>query len=158
MHLFELSPNCSLTSGTATLFYLSILIVSLAVAGGFAAIGFWPVLPFAGLELLGLGLALRLSLRRGRTREFIRIDERDVVVKRSGGRERMECRFSRPWTRVQLRAAPVPNWPSRLLLGSMGRTVEVGAFLTESERRRLKARLSELLPAPGTGMTDDNKF
>lgn len=146
MHLFELSPNCSLTPGTATLFYLSILTVSLTIAGGFAALGFWPVLPFAGIELLGLGLALRLSLRRGRTREFIRIDESEVRVNRWSGRQRTEVRFARPWTRIQLRASAVPSWPSRLLLGSMGRTVEIGAFLTEGERRRLRARLAELLP------------
>lgn len=148
MHLFELSPNCSLTTGTATLFYLSTLIVSLSVAGAFAAAGFWPVLPFAGMELLGLGLALRLSLQRGRTRESIRIDERNVIVNRSSGRGTVEYRFARPWTRVQLRTAAVPNWPSRLLVGSMGRTVEVGAFLTESERRRLRQRLVELIPSP----------
>ena len=39
MHRFELKPNCSLDSRTAALFYLSILTVSLTVAGGFAALG-----------------------------------------------------------------------------------------------------------------------
>ncbi|GMW06195.1 MAG: DUF2244 domain-containing protein [Gammaproteobacteria bacterium] len=150
MHLFELSPNCSLTPGTATLFYLSILAVTLVVAGAFAVAGFWPVLLFAGLELLGLAAALHASLRRGRNREFIRIDERDVVVNRCAGRRRAEYRFARPWARVQLQAAPASNWPSRLLIGPVGRAVEVGAFLTESERRRLNTRLAQLLPpAPG---------
>lgn len=146
MHLFELSPNCSLTPGTASLFYLSILTVSLSIAGAFAAAGFWPVLPFAGLELLALAAALRLSLRRGRVREFIRIDERSVVIAAASPNRTVEFRFARPWTRVELRAGAAPTWPSRLLVGAMGRTVEVGAFLTESERRRLGARLAELIP------------
>lgn len=151
MHLFELSPNCSLTPGTASLFYVSILTVSLSIAGAFAAMGFWPVLPFAGLELLGLGVALHLSLRRGRVREFIRIDERSVVIASADAGRTVEHRFARPWTRVELRAGAVATWPSRLLLGAMGRTVEVGAFLTESERRRLGARLAELLPPRDRG-------
>jgi len=145
--VFELSPNCSLSPRSATLFYASVVAVCLPVAVACAAAGFWPVLPFAGLELAGLAVALRLSLRRGQVRETIRIDEREVTVGRASGREHSEHRFARPWTRVQLRKANVASWPSRLLVGAMGRSVEVGAFLTEGERRRLGRRLAEVIPA-----------
>lgn len=147
MHFFELSPNCSLTPRSAAFFYLSVLTVSLGTAGPFAVAGFWPILVVAGLELLGLGAALYISLRRGRIREFIRIDEREVLVGLSEDGQRAEHRFARPWTTVRLRKADVPAWPSRLLLGSMGRAVEVGAFLTESERLRLRTRLAQLIPS-----------
>lgn len=150
MHVFELSPNCSLTPRSATLFFASVTAVCLPVALACAAAGLWPVLPFAGAELLGLGLALHLSLRRGRVREYIRVDERDVTVGRREAGRAVEHRFARPWTRVRLRRARVASWPSRLLVGAMGRSVEVGAFLTEGERRRLGRRLSEVIrPAPG---------
>jgi uncharacterized membrane protein len=146
VHFFELRPNCSLTPRTATFFYVSLLSVTLPVAVGFAALGLWPILPFAGLELLGLGAALVVSMRRGGIRDYIAIDERDVRVKQSRGRRETEVTFARPWTRLELRPAPVATWPSRLLVVSKGRRVEVGAFLTESERRRLSDRLGELLP------------
>ncbi len=145
MHLIEVCPNCSLTPRAAAGFYLSVAAVCLPIATACAVAGFWPVLPFAGLELLGVAAALHMSLRRGRAREFIRIDERHVVVARTSGSRQVQYRFARPWTRVQLRPARVAAWPSRLLLGSMGRTVEVGSVLTEPERQRLKARLAELL-------------
>lgn len=148
MHLLELSPNCSLTPRTATLFYCTVSALALVTAGAFAAAGMWPILPFAGLELLGLGAALALSVRRGRVRELIRIDERDVVVARLQGRRRTEVRFIRAWTRVQLRRPAYASWPSRLLLGSMGRAVEVGSFLTEPERASLGRRLKELIGGP----------
>lgn len=146
VHVFELEPNCSLTSRAVFLLYLTILAVSLPVATACAMVGFWPVLLFAGAEVLAFAIALQLSLHRGRVREFIRIDEREVIVRRSGAGRDSELRFPRPWTRVLLRPAAVPSWPSRLVLASMGRTVEVGRFLTEGERRRLGARLTELLP------------
>lgn len=150
MHVFELSPNCSLTPRSATLFFVSVAAACLPIAIACVMAGLWPVLPFAGAELLGLGFALRLSLRRGRVREFIRIDERDVTVGRADGSRATEHRFARPWTRVRLSRAGVATWPSRLLVGAMGRSVEVGAFLTEGERRRLGRRLAELLqPAAG---------
>jgi uncharacterized membrane protein len=146
VYVFELRPNCSLDSRSAILFYLSIVAVCLPIAVVAMLAGLWPILPFAGLELAGVAAALAVSLRRGRRREVIRIDERDVTVARSDGDRQEQFRFPRPWTRVQLSVASVPAWPSRLLVGSMGRTVEVGHFLTESERRRLGARLAEILP------------
>jgi uncharacterized membrane protein len=146
-HVFELSPNCSLTIRSAALFYVSILTASLTIAGAFAMAGFWPILPFAGLELLLLGAALCASLRRGRMREYIGISEHDVIVAGSRNGRAEEYRFARAWTRVELQPGAVPAWPSRLWLGSMGRRVEVGAFLTEGERRGLKIRLSQVIAA-----------
>ena len=43
------------------------------------------------------------------------------------------------------------GWPSRLLVGSHGREVEVGAFLNEDERQALARRLMELLQATNAG-------
>ncbi len=153
MHLIEITPNCSLTPRTFTLFYLSVLAVSLPVAIACALAGFWPVLPFAGAELLGLWVALLVSTRRGRTREFIRIDECDVVVGRSGDGPAATHRFDRAWVRVRLQPARVSTWPSRLLVGAMGRSVEVGACLTETERVGLRLRLAELLGPAARGTT-----
>ncbi|MCC5795097.1 MAG: DUF2244 domain-containing protein [Chromatiales bacterium] len=145
MHLFEISPNSSLTSGQAAFFYLSIVVVTLTIALGFAAAGFWPILPFAGLELAILGLALRTVRRRARRRESIRIDTHEVVIRSEDGADVREHRFTRTWTRVQLVRSRVAHWPSRLLLSSRGERVEVGACLTEGERRSLKRRLAEVL-------------
>jgi uncharacterized membrane protein len=149
VHVFELEPNCSLTSRTAALLCLSILAVIVPVATACAVAGFWPVLPFAGAELVAFALALRASLRRGRMREWIRVDDCEVTVRRTGAGDEAEFRFARPWTRVRLEAAGLSQWPSRLVVSAMGRSVEVGRFLTESERLRLKARLAALLPASG---------
>jgi uncharacterized membrane protein len=147
MHLFEISPNCSLTPRQAVVFYLSIAGVTLVIGLAFAAAGLWPVLPFVGLELALLGYGLRVVQRRAREREWIRVDERDVLVRQQRGRAVREHRFARPWTRVELRAPRAPTWPSRLLLASQGRSVEVGACLTEGERHGLRRRLAEVLEA-----------
>ena len=145
MHSFELRPNCSLTPRTATLFFLGTLVISLGIAGSFAAAGYWPILPFAGLEMLALGLALRWSMRRDRLREVISVDERHVRVRKTSVNRQRDYEFSRPWTRVELMQPPTPHWPTRLLLRSMGRSVEVGAFLTDHERDGLKRRLTEVI-------------
>lgn len=156
MHLFELRPNCSLTRRTATIFFLCIATVSLGIAGSFAAAGYWPILPFAGLELAALGAALSFSMRRGRMRELIRVDESNVTVSKSHGDQVHEYEFQRPWTRVHLQRSSAGNWPSRLSLRSMGRSVEVGAFLTDEERDGLRGRLTEVIDNPGAAAPADD--
>jgi uncharacterized membrane protein len=101
VHSFELSPNCSLTPRAVACFYLSIVAVSLAVAGSFAAVRYWSILPFAGLELAALGAAMSHSMRRGRRRELIDIDERGVRIRKMAAQRQVEFEFQRPWTGVE---------------------------------------------------------
>jgi uncharacterized membrane protein len=150
VHSFELRPNSSLTPRAAAWFYGSLVAVLLCVAIGCTVLGFWPVLPFAGLEAALLIGAVHWVQRRGKAREYIRVDAASVVVEkclpgRRGDDTSVAYAFQRPWTRVELRRGQPAHWPSRLLFSSRGRSVEVGAFLTDGERRGLKNRLAELL-------------
>lgn len=141
----ELAPNCSLTPRGARLFVGSLAATTFAVAGFFAALGFWPVLPFAGLEIGLLAWAVRASLRRGAEREVIVVSESDVVVERTAASGSRRTVFPRHWSRVTLRGPTVAPHPSRLTIESHGRACEVGRFLTEEERRHLAARLERLV-------------
>ncbi|MEO7387230.1 MAG: DUF2244 domain-containing protein [Gammaproteobacteria bacterium] len=149
MHSFELRPNSSLTPRAAAWFYGSLVAVVLGVALGCAALGFWPVLPFAGLEVAVLCGAVIWINRRAEIREYIRVDDVSVVVEKCranrGDASRKAWAFQRPWTRVELRTGQPAHWPSRLLFSSRGLSVEVGGFLTDGERQGLKNRLAELL-------------
>jgi uncharacterized membrane protein len=141
----EIAPNCSLTVRGAALFFASLCGVSFAIAGLFAWRGAWPVLPFAGLEMLLLGWALRASLRRRFQLEIITLTEREVGIEMRDGLQRRAAVFPRHWARVKLRAARTPLHPSSLTIESHGRACEVGAFLSEEERRGLAARLKRLI-------------
>lgn len=140
----ELRPNCSLTPAGAAVFFGSVAVVSLTVAAVFVLSGYWPVLPFAGLELALLGWALRVSMRRRNQWQEVVIGEAEVTVRSRLNRITEERVFSRHWARVTLRR-PSGWHPSRLLVGSHGRTCEIGAFLTEEERRAAWQRLRLLL-------------
>ncbi len=76
----EICPNCSLSVRGASLFFGSLCFISFGVAGMLAVQGFWPVLPFAGLEMVALGWALRMSLQRRFHRQTITVTENDVRV------------------------------------------------------------------------------
>ena len=140
----ELLPNCSLTPRGALFFFAGIASVSLTVALMFVLSGYWPVLPFAGLELGLLAWALATSLRRRHWTQTIDLSDTDVVVETRGPRGSERDVYGRHWASVKLAASS--GWhPSRLMLGSHGRAREVGAFLTEEERQSLYRRLKALV-------------
>ncbi len=60
----ELSPRCSLSTSQALRFFAVTCLAAFTLAGLLALKGFWPILPFAGLEMVVLGIALKLSLDR----------------------------------------------------------------------------------------------
>jgi uncharacterized membrane protein len=141
---FELLPNCSLTPRQARQFFALCAATSLTVAGFFVASGYWPVLPFAGLELALLAFALRLSLKRRHVVQTVEIGETGITVTSRDASGERATQFSRHWARVTLRD-PRGWQPSRLLIESHGRACEIGAFLTEEERRALGRRLAALV-------------
>jgi uncharacterized membrane protein len=137
----QLSPNCSLTPRGAAMFFGSICLVSFSIAGTLALKGMWPIFPFAGLEMLVLGWALSVCLRRRHYSQTITLTQERVAVET---RERSHCEqveFPRHWAQVKLRRADTHLHPSRLTIESHGRSYEVGSFLTEEERRALAHRL-----------------
>jgi uncharacterized membrane protein len=138
-------PNCSLTLRGAVLFFLMLCLFCFTLAGLLALRGMWPILPFAGLEMLLLGWALHASLARRYRSEIITLTEADVSVE---SRDRTICLrtvFPRHWAQVKLRRPASPLHPSRLTIESHGRQCELGSFLTEEERCGLAFRLQRLI-------------
>ncbi|MGD9386788.1 MAG: DUF2244 domain-containing protein [Gammaproteobacteria bacterium] len=149
------SANSSLSRQGAFLFFGVTSAASLLLAGALAAQGFWPVLPFAGIELFALGLALGLSMKRGRYREFVSVYGDRIVIERGAGTMEERVELPRHWTRVELVPSPWRGHPPRLLLCYGTQRREIGAVLTGEERESLRLRLAELIagtePADATG-------
>ena len=110
-------------------------------------------MPFAGLELAGLGLALLMVDYQNQYREIVRIDNRTVKFASGHRQAQKTCEFSRHWTTVVLERGYTVNQPNRLLLRSKGRQVEVGACLVSEERNDLWRKLKQLVEQPGTKLS-----
>lgn len=145
MHRFELKPNCSIACETAFWFYGSLVVVSLSVALGFALVGFWPVLPFAGLELLILLACVHRQLLRAGFRDWIEIDADTVRIRKLRGEDESETAFQRGWATVELTGSGQTHRPRELAIRSSKRRCLVGEFLTDTERLGLNRRLREIL-------------
>jgi uncharacterized membrane protein len=117
-------------------------------AGGFAGLAAWYgnllAPPFAALELAVVAYCLHRVWRRSAVGETISLYPEALEVTRMDEAAEPQ-RFHPYWVRIELRSARRFGWPSRLVLRSHGREVEIGAFLNDAERRQLARRLTDLL-------------
>ena len=141
----EIAPHCSLTPRGARWFFVSLCVASLSIALPISLLGFWLVLPFAGLELALLAWALRASMARRHQRQTITISETVVTIEDVIPPQTRWVEFPRHWAQVRIRAGGSPLHPSRLTVESHGRRHEIGHFLNEQERLGLAARLRRLI-------------
>ena len=108
---------------------------TLTVAGFLTlAYGAWPILPFAGLEILVLAWGFWKVQRRCGDGESLVVGDRFVDVTRTSGGYVESFRFPRAWARIELESHAARNFPTRLTIGSHGRFIEVGRCLTDDER------------------------
>lgn len=143
--LFELRPNAGLYWRQTLIIFLMLSAVCLGIAIAFAFAGFWPILPFAGLEIMALGAALYVSARRGNYREVIRVTPSRVLVEKGWRHPEQAWEFQRAWCEVELQRSPLRWYPARLIIRSGVEQVECGAFLTDEERETLAEELVECI-------------
>jgi len=113
----------------------------LIVGIGFLTIGAWPILPFAGIEIVLFVLCFKLVMRGARYSEILSVDEEHVRLRQLSPRFEREHCFQRYWTQVWLKPGLSRFHPSILMIGSHGKFVQIGRFLTESSRQELTKRL-----------------
>ena len=146
MHRFDLAANCSLTAYQAVAFFAGMATVSLVVALAFLIMGYWPILPFAGLELALLGWAIRHNWRDAQRRESVVIDDEEITICRwSDDEQPVVTTLPRAWTRVELIKRRNRARELQLAIGREGRWWVIGSFLIDSEKRALKTRINQVL-------------
>ncbi len=139
-----LLPHRSLTRA-GLWWFLALQSLATGLYSGLAAwrgVVFAPV--FAVLELAVVAYCLVRVWRASAAGEIITLTASRLEIARMGS-PAPPLQFHPYWTQLVLQPERWGGWPSRLLLRSHGREVEIGAFLNEAERKDLKLRLEELL-------------
>ncbi|MCL3883014.1 DUF2244 domain-containing protein [Marivita sp. GX14005] len=113
--------------------------------GLLGTLALWGVLPFVLIALAAMWYALRRNDRDRQILETLRLNESDFHLIREAPNVPVQEWHCNPyWTRVNLHAkgGPVPHY---VTLSGAGREVEIGAFLSEEERKALFAELSDTI-------------
>jgi Integral membrane protein len=147
-----LKRNCSSTPRQLLKFYVSLSVLSLGVALVFWAQGATLVMPFAGFEVLAVGVALLVHARHATDRESIRLQAGRLTVEHVFGRHVERAEFLPAWVRVE----PVHGERSLIELSGQGQRIAVGRFVRPELRQQLAEELRwalrrwQWMPAPGS--------
>lgn len=134
-----LKRNCSVTPRQLGCFYASLCAVSLGIAIFFWAQGAVLVMPFAWVELLGVGWALLVYARHATDRECLVLGEGRLSVERWNAGRVDRTEFVAEWVRVE---AP----PGGMLeLSGEGKSVAIGRHMRPDQRQLLARELRAAL-------------
>jgi uncharacterized membrane protein len=116
--------------------FAALAVLVLAIGAGFAAMGAWLILPFAGLEVLLLGAAFVLYARHAADYERIELESGHLTVEvADGGRT----------ARYEMDGARVSMEEGRVLLRDAKEELEIGRFVGAEARAELAAELERKL-------------
>ncbi|OWU82797.1 DUF2244 domain-containing protein [Phaeobacter sp. 22II1-1F12B] len=107
----------------------------------------WLLLPFLATAVFGVWFAIGKSRKNARILEILTLTDEVVRLERHTPKKDVkEWECNRYWARPQIhdKDGPVPYY---VTLKGAGREVEIGAFLSEDERRALFDDLCRILPS-----------
>jgi len=139
------TPNRAMPWQHIMMIYLLVSSVTLGIAFSFFAQGLTLILPFAGLELLALGVVLYLSAWRSNIKEVVNITEEKIRIEIGRNVPEKIYELDKAWANIVLERSWNNWYPSRLLLRSHGRQLEIGKFLNEQERQCLAIELNKAI-------------
>ncbi|WP_240732824.1 DUF2244 domain-containing protein [Halioglobus maricola] len=122
---------------------LALCVPSLGAAIGFTLLGAWPILPFAGLELLALGSALYYVNWKLQYRHVITLSEDKVRIDKGHYYPRQSWQFARDTTGLDITPERRPHDSPKLSLHGTEETVPLGEFLSPDDARELIALLRQ---------------
>ena len=100
--VWKLKRNCAITPRQFVIFYCSLATVSLSIAGFWSAMGAWTVLPFAGIDLLGVGAAFLVYARHATDYESVVITAEQLIVETALGSRTTVVELNPRWVRIGL--------------------------------------------------------
>lgn len=123
--------------GFAAVILATFTLITVPLYGLLGTVFLWGLLPFLLLTVAGLWWALEHTYKTAEVLEVLTITPQTTTLThqpRKGDVLSWECNTY--WVRVEIHptGGPVPHY---ITLSGTSRTVEIGSFLSEKERRRL---------------------
>lgn len=140
-----LHPHRSLGAKGFVFLMLFIGAVLMGVSVYFWSLGAWPIVGFAGLDILAIWWAFRINYRDGRIQETILLTHNELILTKIPvkGKSR-SYHFNPYWARLETEEAKEEGM-TRLCLSSHGKCQEIGPFLNAPDRKSLAKALQAAL-------------
>ncbi len=138
-----LKPNSSLTGVTRILFLGSIFFICSVIGIGFFLAGGIMILPFAGLEIILVYLAFKLSFNWSQQKQIIILSKDHVEVRVDGIKEFFTWKEFRSFATFNV--TKKNNEDHDLSFRSKGKEVVIGGFLNQEDKVLLKEEIFQII-------------
>ena len=140
-----LRPNQSTDWKTSIIFISIIAITCLAIGIGFAFAGATMILPFAGLEVIFVGVCVYLVMKKTYKQEVITLTQETLKIEKGEGKIDQVWEYFRMWSFVSVERPQHPWYPAHIVVTSKGERVPIGDFLNEDEKEELVSNLQRII-------------
>jgi len=138
-----LKPNSSLTGSTRIFFLGSIFFICSIIGVGFFLAGGIMILPFAGLEIILVYLAFRLSFNWSNQKQIIILSKDHIEVRVDGLKEFFTWKEFRSFATFNVKKNNNEDYD--LSFRSKGKELIVGSFLNEDDKSILRDEISVII-------------
>jgi uncharacterized membrane protein len=140
-----LRPNQSTDWKTSLIFISIIAFTCLAIGIGFAFAGATMILPFAGLEVIFVGVCVYLVMKQTYKQEVITLTQETLKIEKGEGKIDQVWEYFRMWSFVSVERPQHPWYPAHIVVTSKGERVPIGDFLNEDEKEELVSNLERII-------------
>ena len=139
-----LEPNRSMSWETNKKILLGIFFVNMTIALVWSFMGAWMVLPFAGLEVLCVGIGMYYARWKFSFKHVMLNEAESFKLQKGIYYPKQEWQWQKKNVTVIKRASPYRMSAPTILLKHLNDTVEVGDFLNRKEKKTLVSHFKEL--------------
>lgn len=140
-----LRTNQSTDWKTSLIFISIIAFTCLAIGIGFAFAGATMILPFAGLEVIFVGVCVYLVMKQTYKQEVITLTQETLKIEKGEGKIDQVWEYFRMWSFVSVERPQHPWYPAHIVVTSKGERVPIGDFLNEDEKEELVSNLERII-------------
>ena len=135
--LIVLTPNKSMTWETNKKILACMFVVSMMIGVSFAAIGAWVILPFAGLEISFVGLAMYYVCWKLNFKHIITLEAESFILQKGVYFPKQEWHWQLSHVRLIKKQSNYRMSAPIFLLRHLNESVEIGDFLNRKEKKQL---------------------
>ena len=144
-HRILIKPNQSISWKSGLVFVLVIAFTCLSIGLGFAYVGATLILPFAGLEVIFVGICTYLVLNKTSQQEVITLSKDKLIIEKGAYRLKKVWEYFRLWSYITVERPQHPWYPAHIVVTSKGERVPLGDFLNEQEKEELVSNLENII-------------
>ena len=144
-HRILIRPNQSISWKSGLVFVLVIAFTCLSIGLGFAYVGATLILPFAGLEVIFVGICTYLVLNKTSQQEVITLSKDKLIIEKGAYRLKKVWEYFRLWSYITVERPQHPWYPAHIVVTSKGERVPLGDFLNEQEKEELVSNLENII-------------